>query len=285
MRLSEMHTDLMGAGAVSGTDLDRLSDKHSSAVDSHRNDMRARALAARQQYERQSARPADTVNLVPAYAGYQPAASAVADRNLSRNVQLAVKRLFDILASLGGLIVLGPMLITVALIIKATSRGPVFFRQKRTGYNNELFEILKFRSMYTDRCDMSGVAQTTSNDPRITPIGRILRKTNIDELPQLINVLLGDMSLIGPRPHVPGMLAAGMTYEELVDDYADRHMMRPGITGLAQANGFRGPTTEPEPAMMRAVLDLEYCREFSLWLDAKILVRTVISELKGGKGF
>ncbi|WP_237153134.1 sugar transferase [Oryzibacter oryziterrae] len=247
--------------------------------------MRARALAARQQYERQSARPADTVNLVPAYAGYQPAASAVADRNLSRNVQLAVKRLFDILASLGGLIVLGPMLITVALIIKATSRGPVFFRQKRTGYNNELFEILKFRSMYTDRCDMSGVAQTTSNDPRITPIGRILRKTNIDELPQLINVLLGDMSLIGPRPHVPGMLAAGMTYEELVDDYADRHMMRPGITGLAQANGFRGPTTEPEPAMMRAVLDLEYCREFSLWLDAKILVRTVISELKGGKGF
>jgi len=198
---------------------------------------------------------------------------------------LAVKRLFDIVGSLIGLVLLAPLLSVVAVMIKAESRGPVFFCQRRTGLDNQPFEILKFRSMYTDRGDPSGVSQTTSDDPRITPLGRVLRRTNLDELPQLINVLKGDMSLIGPRPHVPGMMAAGLLYEDLVDDYPLRHRMRPGITGLAQCHGYRGPTTQPEPAAIRVALDLDYISRFSLWLDFKILLRTIVSELQGGKGF
>lgn len=198
---------------------------------------------------------------------------------------LAAKRVFDIVGSLIGLVLLAPLLSVVAIMIKAESRGPVFFCQRRTGLDNQPFEILKFRSMYTDRGDPSGVSQTTSDDPRITPLGRILRRTNLDELPQLINVLKGDMSLIGPRPHVPGMMAAGLLYEDLVDDYPLRHRMRPGITGLAQCHGYRGPTTQPEPAAIRIALDLDYISRFSLWLDCKILVRTIVSEFQGGKGF
>lgn len=202
-----------------------------------------------------------------------------------RPVHLAAKRLVDIVGAAFGLLLLSPLLIAVAAIIKLTSSGPVFFRQERTGLGNKPFQILKFRSMYTDRCDLSGVAQTVADDPRITPIGRIIRKTNIDELPQLINVLLGDMSLVGPRPHVPGMLAAGVRYEELVIGYERRHAMRPGITGLAQANGLRGPTTEVEPSVMRVVRDIEYIRNFSIWLDIRIIFRTVINEVLRGKGF
>lgn len=202
-----------------------------------------------------------------------------------RPAHLAAKRLIDIVGATFGLLLLSPLLIAVAAIIKLTSSGPVFFRQERTGLNNKPFQILKFRSMYTDRCDLSGVAQTVADDPRVTPIGRIIRKTNIDELPQLINVLWGDMSLVGPRPHVPGMLAAGVRYEELVLGYERRHAMRPGITGLAQANGLRGPTSEVEPSVMRVVRDIEYIRDFSVWLDIRILFRTVINEILRGKGF
>ncbi len=202
-----------------------------------------------------------------------------------RPAHLAVKRLMDIAGAAFGLLLLAPLLLAVAAIIKLTSKGPVFFRQERTGLDNKPFQIFKFRSMYTDRCDRSGVAQTVEDDPRITPIGRIIRKTSIDELPQLLNVLIGDMSLVGPRPHVPGMLAAGMRYEELVPGYERRHAMRPGITGLAQANGLRGPTTEVEPSVMRVVRDIEYIRSFSIWLDIRILVRTVINEIVRGNGF
>lgn len=202
-----------------------------------------------------------------------------------RPAHLAAKRLFDFVGAAFGLLLLSPLLIAVAVIIKLTSAGPVFFRQERTGLGNRPFQILKFRSMYTDRCDLSGVAQTIADDPRVTPIGRIIRKTNIDELPQLINVLWGDMSLVGPRPHVPGMLAAGVRYEELVIGYERRHAMRPGITGLAQANGLRGPTSEVEPSVMRVVRDIEYIRNFSVWLDIRILFRTVINEILRGKGF
>ncbi|PKR87512.1 exopolysaccharide biosynthesis protein [Pleomorphomonas diazotrophica] len=202
-----------------------------------------------------------------------------------RPIHLATKRLTDIVGAALGLLLLSPLLIVVAAIIKLTSAGPIFFRQERTGLDNKPFQILKFRSMYTDRCDLSGVAQTVADDPRVTPIGRVIRKTNIDELPQLFNVLLGDMSLVGPRPHVPGMLAAGVRYEELVNGYERRHAMRPGITGLAQASGLRGPTTEVEPSVMRVVRDIEYIRDFSIWLDIRILFRTVINEIMRGKGF
>lgn len=139
--------------------------------------------------------------------------------------------------------------------------------------------------MFTDLCDSSGVAQTTKDDPRVTRIGRILRRTNLDEIPQLLNVLKGDMSLIGPRPHVPNMIAAGVPYEQLVENYDRRHEMRPGLTGLAQSHGLRGPTTEVEPSVMRIQRDLEYIRDFSLWMDAKILVRTVVNEFRCGQGF
>lgn len=202
-----------------------------------------------------------------------------------RPLHLAAKRTVDIVGAALGLLLLSPLLIVVAAMIKFTSSGPVFFRQERTGLDNKPFEILKFRTMYHDRCDLSGVAQTTACDLRITPIGRIIRRTNIDELPQLFNVLKGDMSLVGPRPHVPGMLAAGVRYEDLVAGYQRRHAMRPGITGLAQADGLRGPTIEAKSAVMRVMRDIEYIRDFSIWLDIRLLYRTFVNEIVRGNGF
>ncbi len=199
-------------------------------------------------------------------------------------LQLAIKRVIDVVGAFLGLLVLSPVILLIAVLVKLESRGPVFFRQLRTGLNEIPFEILKFRSMHTDLCDTSGVRQTIDNDPRITPLGRILRKTNLDEMPQLWNVLIGDMSLVGPRPHVPDMLAAGRNYAELVQGYEYRHLMRPGLTGLAQARGLRGPTAHRWLAIRRIVCDVEYVRQFSLLLDIKIIVRTVINELKGGTG-
>lgn len=262
---------------------DRIAD-----LDPVRAEMRARALKARADLLRDARQPgaglavaALTTTGIRQFASVDDAAGPARHAPAA----LAAKRAFDIAGSLLGMVLLAPLLVVVAIFIKMESAGPVCFRQSRTGLDNEPFEILKFRSMYTDRGDPSGVAQTMSDDPRITPFGRVLRRTNLDELPQLINVLKGDMSLIGPRPHVPGMKAAGMVYEDLVDDYPLRHKMRPGITGLAQCHGYRGPTTQPEPAAIRVALDLDYISRFSLWLDFKILVRTVISELRGGKGF
>ncbi|MEA3536493.1 sugar transferase [Rhizobium sp. CC-YZS058] len=196
-----------------------------------------------------------------------------------------MKRAIDIAGAFSGLLVLAPVLLLIALLIKLESKGPVFFRQLRTGRNEVPFEILKFRSMYTDRCDRSGVQQTISGDPRITKVGCFLRRTNLDEIPQLWNVLVGDMSLVGPRPHVPDMLAAGRDYADLVRGYENRHLMRPGLTGLAQARGLRGPTTHRWMAIRRIFCDVEYVRNFSLLLDIKIILRTLINELRGGTGF
>ena len=196
-----------------------------------------------------------------------------------RNASLIVKRATDIVVSAIGLILLAPVLAIVALLIKRTDKGPLLLRQSRVGLDGKSFEILKFRSMYADRCDVSGIAQTVVGDNRITPIGAFIRKTSIDELPQLINVLRGDMSLIGPRPHVAGMQAAGMAYEDLVPHYGFRHRMRPGLTGWAQCQGLRGPTVERVKALRRIGHDFAYVQNFSLWLDAKILIKTVASEL------
>lgn len=200
-------------------------------------------------------------------------------------VQHALKRAFDITASGAAMFALLPLFLTVAAIIKLDSRGPVFFSQIRWGKGGKKIRVYKFRSMRTNLCDATGVAQTVKNDPRVTRIGAILRRTNIDELPQLLNVLKGDMSLVGPRCHAVGMLAAGIPYEELVPDYHRRHTMRPGLTGLAQMRGLRGPTDRPGKARARIACDLHYVENFSFWLDMRIIFGTVISELRGGKGF
>jgi polysaccharide biosynthesis protein PslA len=194
------------------------------------------------------------------------------------------KRVIDMTGASFGLLFLLPILIAIAIAIKATSRGPVFFRQYRYGYRNRLFKIYKFRTMYQARGDASGRKQTVAGDSRITRLGRILRNTSLDEIPQLINVLKGDMSLVGPRPHVPGMLAAGMLYEDLVPYYFQRHSVRPGITGLAQVSGCRGSTQDGESAIARVGFDLEYIEQRSLHLDVAIIIRTVRREFLAGSG-
>lgn len=195
------------------------------------------------------------------------------------------KRAVDIGLSAAALLVLSPVLLGVAAAVRLTSPGPSLFRQQRIGLGNRPFEVLKFRTMRTDCADPTGVAQTRAGDPRITPIGRLLRKTSIDELPQLINVLRGEMSLVGPRPHVPGMLAGGVRYEELVPYYEHRHSVRPGITGWAQANGLRGPTDDADRAIARVDHDLAYIQNMSVSLDFWIMFLTVWREFFTGSGF
>lgn len=197
---------------------------------------------------------------------------------------LAIKRGMDILLSLIALMFLGPFLVAVAVLIRMTSPGPALFRQYREGQGGKIIAIYKFRSMHIDQCDDTGIAQTRCDDERITPIGRFIRKTSIDELPQLINILKGDMSIIGPRPHVAGMVAGGVPYKTLVPYYNARLAMRPGLSGWAQANGYRGPTDNPDLAIARIDHDLAYIANFSLWLDLKIIVLTLAHELAGGSG-
>jgi exopolysaccharide biosynthesis polyprenyl glycosylphosphotransferase len=197
---------------------------------------------------------------------------------------LVLKRATDVIISFALLLALSPVLALTAAAIKLTSAGPVFFRQQRYGLNNKQFTILKFRTMFTHETDMSGVKQTRAGDPRITPLGRFLRRTNIDELPQLINVLQGDMSLVGPRPHVPGMRAGGMIYEALVPSYFERHRVRPGLTGLAQINELRGSTADAKFARARIAYDLAYIEHWSILLDLRILWTTLKTEVLRGTG-
>jgi lipopolysaccharide/colanic/teichoic acid biosynthesis glycosyltransferase len=195
-----------------------------------------------------------------------------------------LKRAIDVAISAALLLILSPVFAGAALAIKSTSAGPVFFRQRRYGLNNEQFTILKFRTMFAHDADTSGVNQTRAGDPRVTPLGRFLRRTNIDELPQLINVLRGDMSLVGPRPHVPGMRAGGMIYEALVPSYFERHYVRPGLTGLAQINELRGSTTDAKFARARIAYDLVYVEHWSILLDLRILWTTLKTEVLRGTG-
>ena len=211
----------------------------------------------------------------------------VSHRTLSSSplaARSAVKRTFDVAFSLFILILLLPVMLMIAIAIKIDSRGPVFFKQARWGKDQRLIYVLKFRSMRTDLCDVTGVTQTIEGDPRITRVGSFLRKSSLDELPQFINVLKGDMSVVGPRCHAVGMLAAGVPYEELVTHYHDRHRVRPGITGLAQIRGWRGPTTDPVHARARIKADLHYIDNYSLSLDLQIIAATIKSELTGGTG-
>ncbi|MGI9508240.1 MAG: undecaprenyl-phosphate glucose phosphotransferase [Geminicoccaceae bacterium] len=173
-------------------------------------------------------------------------------------------------------ILLAPLLALTAILIKLESPGPVLFRQRRFGFNNVAFDVYKFRTMEVDECDETGTRQTTRNDRRISRVGRFLRRTSIDELPQLINVWLGDMSIVGPRAHPVGMMVADQPYHEMVRNYAARHRVKPGITGLAQVNGNRGEVTTPEKAESRVHFDLFYIENWSIWLDLTIILRTIV---------
>jgi Undecaprenyl-phosphate glucose phosphotransferase len=185
----------------------------------------------------------------------------------------AIKRAFDVAAAIAGLILLSPLFVIVSLAIKLDSRGPVFFRQTRHGYNNEPIRVLKFRSM-TVMEDGDNFRQVIRNDPRVTRLGRILRRTNIDELPQLFNVLVGDMSIVGPRPHAT---AHNNFFAELISSFTRRHNVKPGITGWAQANGYRGDTDTLEKMQRRVECDLYYIDNWSLFLDMKIILMTLFS--------
>jgi polysaccharide biosynthesis protein PslA len=184
------------------------------------------------------------------------------------------KRTEDVVLSLGLLIFISPVMLAIAAGIKLTSKGPVFFRQRRLGYNNRVIKVLKFRSMYTHLSDADATQQTFRGDKRITAVGAWLRKTSLDELPQLLNVLKGDMSLVGPRPHALATTAGGLTLEEAVPVYASRHRVKPGITGWAQVNGYRGALDSVDKIVHRVNHDLYYIENWSLAFDLKILWRT-----------
>jgi Undecaprenyl-phosphate glucose phosphotransferase len=184
-----------------------------------------------------------------------------------------VKRVVDIALASTALLCLWPLFLIIAVAIKLDSRGGVIFTQNRVGFNGRTFRIYKFRSMRT-LDDGPVVVQAKRGDARVTGVGRWIRSTSLDELPQLFNVLKGDMSLVGPRPHV---IAHDREYSALIEDYAMRHHVKPGITGLAQVVGYRGETATPDLMARRVEYDLWYIANWSLWLDLKILARTVIA--------
>jgi Undecaprenyl-phosphate glucose phosphotransferase len=188
---------------------------------------------------------------------------------------VVMKWLFDKIV--GGLLLLGaaPVMMLVALAVKLDSRGPVFFKQKRYGFNNELIEVYKFRSMYTEQTDVTASKLVTKDDPRVTRVGRFIRKTSLDELPQLLNVVVkGNLSLVGPRPHAVHAKAADRLYDDAVDGYFARHRVKPGITGWAQINGWRGETDTEEKIQRRVEHDLYYIENWSVLFDLYILART-----------
>ena len=186
-----------------------------------------------------------------------------------------IKRAEDLVLSISILTFISPVMLTIAGLIKLTSSGPVFFRQRRLGYNNRVIEVLKFRSMYTHLADADAHQQTCRGDKRVTRLGAWLRATSLDELPQLLNVVRGDMSLVGPRPHALATTAGGLALEEAVPAYASRHRVRPGITGWAQVNGYRGALDSVEKIVHRVNHDLYYIENWSLALDLKILWLTI----------
>ncbi|MGB5347190.1 MAG: undecaprenyl-phosphate glucose phosphotransferase, partial [Woeseia sp.] len=199
--------------------------------------------------------------------------------------KLAFKWLEDRI--LGSLLMLlaAPLLIVIALAVKLTSPGPIFFRQDRYGFNHKLIGVYKFRTMYAHMTDANAEKLTTRDDARITPVGKFLRRTSLDELPQLLNVLRGEMSLVGPRPHATAAKAGDDLYQDVADDYAARHKVKPGITGWAQVNGWRGETDTHEKLTKRVEYDIYYIENYSLWMDIRILFKTLYVCVKGSNAF
>lgn len=191
-----------------------------------------------------------------------------------RSGYLMAKRVMDLTLSSLALIALAPLMAAVALAIRLDSPGPIFFRQRRHGYMNEEIVVWKFRSMRVESTDHKAARQVTAGDDRITRVGRFIRKTSLDELPQIFNILTGEMSIVGPRPHAIGMLSGGAEASKLVETYAHRHRIKPGLTGWAAVNGSRGPVDTADDVRRRVQLDLEYVERQSFWLDISIILRT-----------
>ncbi|AWJ92895.1 sugar transferase (plasmid) [Azospirillum baldaniorum] len=197
-----------------------------------------------------------------------------------RGMQIIVKRIEDVVVAGLGLLVASPFMLAAAIAVRLDSPGPIIFRQTRVGFNNRPFTMLKFRTMKVDDSD-DGAVGTSRDNPRITRVGRFLRRTSIDELPQLFNVLAGDMSVVGPRAHVPNMRVGNQRYAEVAREYAARSRVKPGITGWAQINGMRGGIHTVEKARVGVDMDIHYIENWSLWLDAKIIISTVTTGLFG----
>jgi len=199
---------------------------------------------------------------------------------------LLMKLAFDKIIGLAALIALSPVMALTALAIKLDSRGPVLFKQKRYGFNNEIIEIYKFRSMRADALDPTALRRVTRGDPRVTRVGRFIRKTSIDELPQMFNVVFkGDLSLVGPRPHAPRSKAADRQYDEVVEGYFARHRVKPGITGWAQINGWRGETDTQDKIQHRVEHDLYYIENWSILFDLRVLALTPLSLFKATNAY
>lgn len=198
------------------------------------------------------------------------------------DLRVLPKRIFDRLFALGALAALSPLLVVIAVMVKLSSPGPVFFRQKRKGIDGNQFEIYKFRSMKVHVETAGKITQATRRDPRITAVGAFLRRTSLDELPQFINVLRGEMSVVGPRPHA---LEHDDIYKDLVKGYMHRYRIKPGITGWAQINGYRGETDRIEKMMGRVKLDLYYMQNWTFWLDLKIVVLTLWKGFVGSNAY
>jgi Undecaprenyl-phosphate glucose phosphotransferase len=206
------------------------------------------------------------------------------DRPIS-GLDRSLKWLEDKVLGWALLVLLAPVFAVIALAIKLDSRGPVFFRQAREGFNDSKFEVWKFRSMRVDQCDGAEIRQAVPGDPRVTRVGAFLRRTSLDEVPQLFNVISGEMSLVGPRPHAPSTKAGHRLFREVVSSYAARHNVKPGITGWAQVNGWRGPTDTDEKLAKRLEHDLYYIENWSLTLDARILFQTLFAPLRAENAF
>lgn len=195
------------------------------------------------------------------------------------NWQRLYKRLSDLVIGITVIIILLPLLSIVAIVIKLDSPGPVLFTQPRRGYNNQKFPILKFRTMEVNLSDVLAERQTSRDDPRVTRVGRWLRKLSIDELPQLLNVLRGEMSIVGPRPHTPQTRIEGETLDQVLVEYLKRYQVKPGITGWAQVNGARGELVKRDDLRRRLAYDLEYIQRWSIGFDLKIIALTVTREI------